>query len=139
MKTKSSSSASASLQAASERADNFAAAFLALKRPFLQHEKHLHITADTRGRYYLETQSPSYKGRPLFFGAVISGRAYVSFHLMPLYWDAALRNRVSAKLKKHMEGKSCFNFTIAPEPAQLRELIKLTSAGFTLYRRKNLL
>jgi hypothetical protein len=138
MKIKRGSSASAP-HSESDRADNFAAAFLALKRPFLQHEKHLHITADTRGRYYLETRSPSYKGRPLFFGAVISGRVYVSFHLMPLYWDAALRNRVSGKLKKHMEGKSCFNFTVAPEPALLRELIQLTTAGFALYRRKNLL
>lgn len=137
MKTKSGSSASP--QSASDRADNFAAAFYALKRVFLPHEKHLQITADTRGRYYLETRSHSYKGRPLFFGAVISGRAYVSFHLMPLYWDAGLRNRVSAKLKKHMQGKSCFNFSVAPEPAVLRELTKLTGAGFSLYRRKNLL
>jgi hypothetical protein len=124
---------------ASDRADNFAAAFFALKHIFLPHERYLHITADTRGRFYLETRSPSYQGRPLFFGAVISGRAYVSFHLMPLYWDAALRKRVSAKLKKHMEGKSSFNFTEAPDPALQRELIKLTAAGFALYRRKNLL
>jgi len=139
MKTKRSSSAPASTQLASDRADQFAGAFYALKTPFLQHEKHLHVTADTRGRYYLETRSHSYKGRPLFFGAVISGRAHVSFHLMPLYWDAALRKRVSAKLKKHMDGTSCFNFIEAPEPALLRELVKLTAAGFALYRRKNLL
>ena len=137
MKTKSESSAAA--HRAADRADKFAAAFLALKRAFLPHEKHLHISADTRGRYYLETRSPSYQGRPLFFGAVTSGRAYVSFHLMPLYWDASLRKRVSAKLKKHMQGKSCFNFTAAPEPALLRELIGLTTAGFALYRHKNLL
>src|SRR5258707_12746668 len=137
MKTKSGSSAPP--QSATDRADNFAAAFFALKQAFLPHEKHLRVSADTRGRYYLETRSPSYQGRPLFFGAVISGRAYVSFHLMPLYWDTALRNRVSAKLKKHMQGKSCFNFTVAPEPGLLRELVRLTAAGFVLYRRKNLL
>jgi hypothetical protein len=128
----------ASAQAASDRADNFAAAFFALKRIFAPLEKHLHITADTRGRYYLETRSASYKGRPLFFGAVISGRVYVSFHLMPLYWDATLRKRVSARLKKHMEGNSCFNFS-APDPVLFRELAKLTAAGFALYKRKNLL
>jgi len=38
-----------------------------------------------------------------------------------------------------MEGKSSFNFTEAPDPALLRELIKLTAAGFALYKRKNLL
>ena len=137
MRTKTGSPASA--VSASDRADNFAAAFYALKRPFLAHERHLQLTADTRGRYYLETRSRSYQGRPLFFGAVISGRAAVSFHLMPLYWDETLRKRVSSQLKKHMEGKSCFNFTEAPEPAILRELGKLTSLGFSLYKRKNLL
>jgi hypothetical protein len=123
---------------ARDRADNFAAAFFALKRIFAPYEKHLNVNTDTRSRFYLETRSPSYKGMPLFFGSVISGRAYVSFHLMPLYWDASLRKRVSAQLEKHMQGNSCFNFT-GPEPALFRELAKLTAAGLALYRRKNLL
>jgi hypothetical protein len=129
----------ASALSSADRADNFARAFYALKHVFATHERYLHVNTDTRGRYYLETRSPSYRGRPLFFGAVISGRAYVSFHLMPLYWDAALRKRISAALKKHMDGKSCFNFTIPPEPALFRELTKLTTSGLTLYKRKNLL
>src|SRR5262245_15150437 len=113
---KSKSTPTAVAQSASERADNFAAAFYALKHTLLPYERHLRVTADTRGRYYLETRSSSFKGRPLFFGAVISGRAHVSFHLMPLYWDETLRKRVSTKLKQHMEGKSYFNFTEAPDP-----------------------
>jgi hypothetical protein len=121
-----------------DRADNFAAAFFALKRIFAPHVKHLKVNADTRSRFYLETKAPTYKGKPLFFGAVISGRAYVSFHLMPLYWDASLRKKVSPELKKRMQGLSCFNFT-GPEPILFRELGKLTSAGLALYRRKNLL
>ena len=121
-----------------DRADSFAAAFFALKRIFAPHLKHLHVNADTRTRFYLETKAPTYKGKPLFFGAVISGRAYVSFHLMPLYWDESLRKKVSPELRKRMQGLSCFNFT-APDPALFRELAKLTSAGLALYRRKNLL
>ena len=123
---------------AEDRADDFARAFFALKRIFASHAKYLHVNTDTRGRYYLETRSPSYKGKPLFFGAVVSGKAYVSFHLMPLYWDAALRKKVSPQLKNRMQGKSCFNFS-APDPALFRELAKLTTAGLALYRRKNLL
>jgi hypothetical protein len=73
----------------------------------------------------------------MFFGAVISGRAYVSFHLMPLYWDPSLLVKISPALKKRMQGKSCFNFT-SPDPALFRELGKLTSKGFVLYRKKNL-
>jgi hypothetical protein len=123
---------------ASDRADAFARTFFALKRIFVAHAKYLHVNTDTRGRYYLETRSPSYNGKPLFFGAVVSGKAYVSFHLMPLYWDPSLRRRVSPQLKKRMQGESCFNFS-APDPALFRELAKLTTAGFALYRRKNLL
>lgn len=121
-----------------DRADSFAAAFFALKRIFAPHVKHLKVNTDTRSRFYLETKSPTYKGKPLFFGAAISGRTYVSFHLMPLYWDESLRKKVSAELKKRMQGLSCFNFT-GPDPTLFRELAKLTSAGLALYRRKNLL
>jgi hypothetical protein len=123
---------------APDRADDFAKAFYALKMIFAKYEKQLHVNADTREKYYLETRSPSYKGKPLFFGAVIRGRAYVSFHLMPLYWEPSLVGGISANLKKRMQGKSCFNF-LGPEPALFRELGKLTAKGFALYRKKNLL
>jgi len=121
-----------------DRAENFAAAFFGLKRIFAPYTKSLNVNADTRTRLYLETKSASYKGKPLFFGAVISGRAYVSFHLMPLYWDETLAKKLSADLKKKMQGKSCFNFT-APDQKLFRELTKVTAAGFALYKRKNLL
>jgi len=125
-------------EVAPDRADDFAKAFYALKLVFAKYEKHLHVTADTREKYYLETRSPSYRGKPLFFGAVIRGRAYVSFHLMPLYWEPSLAKDISAGLKKRMQGKSCFNF-LAPDAALTHELGKLTSRGFALYKRKNLL
>jgi hypothetical protein len=121
-----------------DRAENFAAAFFGLKRIFAPYTKSLNVNADTRTRYYLETKAASYKGKPLFFGAVILGRASVSFHLMPLYWDGSLTKKLSPDLKKKMQGKSCFNFT-APNPKLFRELEKVTAAGYALYKRKNLL
>src|SRR5258707_7108558 len=93
-----------------DRADDFAKAFYGLKMVFVKYEKHLKVTADTREKYYLETRSPSYKDNPLFFGAVIRSRAYVSFHLMPLYWEPALAKGISAELRERMQGKSCFHF-----------------------------
>jgi hypothetical protein len=45
--------------------------------------------------------------------------------------------KISPALKKRMQGKSCFNFT-SPDPVLFRELGKLTSKGFALYRKKNL-
>ena len=125
-------------EAVPDRADDFAKAFYALKMVFAKYEGHLHVNADTREKYYLETRAHSYRGKPLFFGAVIRGRAYVSFHLMPLYWEPSLAKGISANLKKRMQGKTCFNF-LAPDAALFRELGKLTSRGFALYRRKNLL
>src|SRR2546423_14550043 len=83
-----------------DRADDFARTFHGLKVVFAKYEKQLKVTANTREKYYLETRSASYKGRPLFFGAVIRGRAYVSFHLMPLYWEPSLANTLSAHLKE---------------------------------------
>src|SRR5258707_14207608 len=121
-----------------DRADDFAKAFYGLKMVFAKYEKYLQVTADTREKYYLETRSPSYNGKPLFFGAVLRGRAYVSFHLMPLYWEPSLAKDISANLKKRMQGKTCFNFS-APDAALVLELARLTSRGFALYRRKNLL
>jgi hypothetical protein len=125
-------------QVAANRANDFAKSFFALKMVFAKYEKYLHVNADTREKYYLETRTPSLNGKPLFFGAVIRGRAYVSFHLMPLYWDASLAKGMSTNLKKHMQGKSCFNF-LAPDAALFGELGKLTARGFALYKRKNLL
>jgi hypothetical protein len=121
-----------------DRSENFAQAFFGLKQIFGPYTKSLNVNADTRTRFYLETKSASYKGKPLFFGAVISGRAYVSFHLMPLYWDETLAKKLSPDLKKKMQGKSCFNFT-APDPKLFRELAKVAAGGFALYKRKNLL
>jgi hypothetical protein len=121
-----------------DRASEFAHIFFALKRVFAPYVQHLHVNTDTRDRYYLETRSPSYQGKPLFFGAVVSGRSYVSFHFMPLYWDASLRKKISPQLQKRMQGKSCFNFTTT-DTALFRELAKITAAGLALYRRKNLL
>jgi hypothetical protein len=121
-----------------DRADDFAKAFYGLKLVFAKYEKRLQVTADTREKYYLETRSPSYNGKPLFFGAVLRGRAYVSFHLMPLYWEPSLASGISANLKKRMQGKTCFNFS-GPDPALFRELAGLTNRGFALYKRKNLL
>ena len=52
--------------------------------------------------------------------------------------NETLAKKLSPDLKKKMQGKSCFNFTGA-DPKLFRELAKVTAAGFTLYKRKNLL
>src|SRR5258708_16210432 len=87
-------------------------------------EKRLGGRGDGREKYDLEAKAGSYNGRLLLLGAASGGRAYVSFHLIPLYWDASLLKGISPELQKRMQGKSSFNFT-APDPALFSELAKL--------------
>jgi hypothetical protein len=115
---------------------DFAAAFEGLKRVMGAFEPKLQATADEPRKYYLVTKSNSWKGGPMFFGAVVMFKGYVSYHLMPLYACPELAKMVSSDLKKRMQGKSCFNFR-APDEALFAELGELTKAGLEKYRAKN--
>jgi hypothetical protein len=70
---------------------------------------------------------PRKPAEPMAFGMVRQGKAYVSFHLMPLYMNAAMQARVTPGLKARMQGKTCFNFKAA-DPALFAELEVLTRA-----------
>jgi hypothetical protein len=118
--------------------DDFALAYAKLRDILIPYQNQLEVTADSKYKFYTQTRSASHNGKPLFFAAVVMGKAYVSYHLMPLYWDPGLLKGISPELKKRMQGKSCFNFT-EPMPALFRELSRLTAKGFALYRRRNLL
>jgi len=117
------------------KSTDFAAVFAALKKIFEPHASHLKVTVDKPSRYYVAAREVVWKGKPLFVGAVISGKAYVSFHLMPLYLNPSLQKEVSPELKKRMQGKACFNFT-KPDPVLFRQLEKLTATGVALFCSK---
>ncbi len=98
-------------------------------------EPELRATADEPRKYNLVTKANSRKGEPMFFGTVIMGKAYVSYHLMPL--DVCeLGKMVSSNLKKRKQGRSCFNFR-TPDGALFAELSDLTKAGLEKNRAKN--
>ena len=103
----------------------------------------LAVAKDAPREYTLVTKSPSpypqHKGQPMWFGAVKIGKAYVSYHLMPLYMNPALANTISSGLKQRMQGKSCFNFKVMPERALLTELKALTAAAADHWARQNVL
>jgi hypothetical protein len=115
---------------------DFTAVFDGLKNVMGAFACELRPTADEPRKYYLVTKANSWKGGPMFFGAVMMGKAYVSYHLMPLYACPELVKTVSSDLKKRMQGKSCFNFR-APDEALFAELSELTKAGLEKYRAKN--
>jgi hypothetical protein len=88
------------------------------------------VVPESSWGYYLQTKKPVPKKGPLMFAAVRAGKAYVSYHLMPIYMNARLQATISPALRKRMQGKACFNFKDVPEPALLDELRTLTEAAF---------
>jgi hypothetical protein len=114
---------------------DFEATFAGLKGVIAKFADELHVSVDEPRKYYLVTRSKSWRGGPMFFGAVMLGKAYVSYHLMPLYMNPALVKIVSPKLKKRMQGKACLNFR-EPDEVLFAELGELTKAGLEEYRMK---
>ena len=118
----------------------FAAVFDVLKPVLAKYANRLTVKADTSVEYTLVTKSaspfPQHKGQPLYFGSVRLGKAYVSFHLMPLYMSPALVKTISPALKKRMQGKTCFNFKTVPEPELIATLARLTEAAFQQWSEK---
>jgi hypothetical protein len=109
--------------------ESFQEIFDALKPVFEAYAGRLAIQVDKPGEYYLEAKTAMRKGQPFQFGGVKIGKAYVSFHLMPIYMNPKLQATISPELKKRMRGKSCFNFT-SVDPGHIAELKKLIKAGF---------
>ena len=104
---------------------DFPHVFETLKAILKHYAKNLTITADTSGAYSLDgPYSEKYK-KALFFGAAQIKKNYVSFYLMPVYMFPELLKGMSPELKKHMQGKSCFNFKKV-EPDLFKELTQLT-------------
>jgi hypothetical protein len=122
----------------SQSAADFAPVFSALKKVMAAYARQLHVVHDEPKKYYLVTKSKSWRGGPMFFGAVISGKAYVSYHLMPLYFNPQLAQQISPELKRRMQGKTCFNFRSLDAPL-MSQLSDLTKAGLEHYREKKLL
>jgi hypothetical protein len=122
-------------------AADFADVFAALKPVLSKHDDKLQVKADSPTDYMLHTRRPSpfpqHKGEPLFFASIRLGKAYVSFHLMPLYMCPELKSQIGPALKKRMQGKACFNFKGVPDAEQLAGLRKLTASSLTLWKEKD--
>ena len=109
--------------------NDFKTTFEKLKAILKPYEAKLVVVHDTEKGYYLDTPYVMKNKQRVFFGAVRVGKAYVSFHLMPVYAISDLSKSISPELKKRMQGKSCFNFKTVDEKL-FKELAKLTRAGF---------
>jgi hypothetical protein len=104
-----------------------------LRDLLLPYRGSLQITHDEAGHFYANSGRVDGKGKPLFFGAVKSSGKKTLLHFMPIYDFPELLTETSPELKKHMQGKSCFNFTTL-EPATIAELKSLVQRGEAKYR-----
>ena len=116
----------------------YLAVYSALRQLLKPYEDDLAVRTDKPGQCYLETRSPGFRGRRLFFAAAKIKKKYVSYYLPVLYMFPELSSTISAGLRKTMQGQSCFNFTeLVPE--NLQELETMTRASFLALKSKALL
>ena len=112
---------------------DFATVFTELRAIMAPYATKLDPTKDDNTELYVNTRHIQKNKKPLFFGAVQVRKAYVSYHLMPVYVKPELLSGWSPELSSRMQGKSCFNFT-ASDQLLFKELSALTKAGFQSYR-----
>jgi hypothetical protein len=115
---------------------DFPIVFEQLKEILKPYADNLTVTADKVDSYSLDGPYSKKWKKDLFFGSVQIKKNYVSFYLMPVYMYPELLNDVSPELKKHMQGKSCFNFKKV-EPELFAELAKLTRKGAEKFKEEN--
>ena len=107
----------------------FPIVFEHLKSILVPYAKKMTVKNDISGLYYLDAGYSEKWKRDLFFASVQIKKSYVSFYLMPVYMYPDLLKNISPELKKHMQGKSCFNFKKI-EKSLFEELSQLTKQGF---------
>jgi len=113
--------------------NEFPLVFEQLKAILRPYANKLTVTADTPQAYSLDGPYSEKWKKVVFFGSAQTKKNYVSFYLMPVYMFPELLNGISPELKKHMQGKSCFNFKKV-EPELFEELSELTRKGVERFR-----
>jgi hypothetical protein len=115
--------------------DDLHLVFEQLKNILRPYAGFLNLKADTSDSYYLDGPYSEKWKKELFFGSAQIKKNYVSFYLMPVYMYPDLLKDISPELKKHMQGKSCFNFRKV-EPELFRELAELTKKGSERFQQE---
>jgi hypothetical protein len=115
------------------KAKEFGAVFTALRKILDAHGDQLAVQTDKPGNYHTMIPSVLHRGKPIYFAGVLTGKNYVSYHLMAVYTSPELLKGMSPELKKRMQGKSCFNFKTVNHDC-FAELRRLTAAGLKKFK-----
>ena len=118
--------------------NDFISSFNSIKSILKKYEKSLRVIADSNDNYCLNAGYDEKRKADIYFGGVQIKKNYVSFHLMPVYVNPNLLQKLSPELKKRMQGKSCFNFKVI-EMKLITELSMLTKNGFEFYKKNGML
>ena len=113
----------------------FGPLFSRLRDILRKHSDLLKVSADKPGYYCLDLEFSPKLGKNFPVGWVKIGKNYVSYHFMPVYMFPQLKEGLSGKLKKRMQGKSCFNFKVV-DVELFEELDRLTVIGLRTSREK---
>ena len=92
----------------------FAVVFETLKGVLEKNTRGLAVKADTASGYdvtgKVASPFPQHKGQPMWIAAVRLGKAYVSYHLMPVYMNPALQAMDFARVEEEDAGTGLLQF-----------------------------
>jgi hypothetical protein len=108
--------------------------FARLRAILVPYRDRLTVSSDEPANFELGIPAAPGDKHGMFVAAVRDGKAYASFHLMPVYAYPDLLDAMSPELRKRMQGKSCFNFSRIDE-GLFAELAGLTDRGFEPFRQ----
>jgi len=112
---------------------DFAPVFQGLRSILAEYAPKLKVVHDRPDNYYLDTHTLGKNKKPIYFGGVRVGKAYVSYYLMPAY-SPELQEGMSPALRKRMQGIACFNFTTVDD-ALFDELRTVTKRGYAEWKK----
>lgn len=108
--------------------------FKELKQLLQPYASQMVVLHDKPGAYTLTTSASKDQKDGEWFASTQIKKNYVSYYLMPIYCNPALKEFLSPDLKRRMQGKSCFNFKKV-DPVLLEELAVLTAKGLEDFRK----
>lgn len=112
---------------------DLAVVFVALRKLLQSFKGEIITETDKPDNYHTAMPALLHRGKPLYFAGIKTGKNYVSYHLLPLYYNPDLNKQLPAELKKRKQGMACFNFA-AVDDARFAELKKLTVAGLKMFK-----
>jgi hypothetical protein len=107
--------------------------FVRLREILVHYQGRLTMSFDEPANFELGIPPTAGDKRGMFVAAVRDGKAYASFHLMPVYAFPDLLESLLPELRRRMQGKSCFNFSRIDE-GLFAELEALTATGIAHFR-----